>query len=112
MCFPLKQTSKTISTQNLQQTYKYVSIKLADELRTVNRFTQMVLCFVHVIFQQTVFPVIAQVGLCLPKQRSNIILQRTLHASLVIYKMRVFVINNNIAALKVAKHKILMLNIG
>src|SRR6185295_2308896 len=111
MRFSFEQTPEPVSTQYLHDTYEYIPMILLHELLFIEWRSQFFFHAIHIIFQQTMFPGFTEFGLCLPEHRCHIILQGTLHATLVVDKMNFFIFNQNIPALKIPEHEIFIFGI-
>src|SRR5580692_2395228 len=112
MRFSFEETPEAISAQYLQEPDQHIAIVLSDEPDPVYLFDQYPFDGIHIIFQQTVFPGIGQLGFGLPEQAGDIVLQGALHSALVIDEMYFAGPEHDIAALEVPEHEEFIVDMG
>ena len=103
MRFLLKIPPETVSSEHLQRAEKNKMTKLTIEIGLVDRliFAQGI----DILLQQFLTETIGILRLCLPQERSDIIIERPFSSALKVDKPRFTVFDHHIAALKIAVHK-------
>ncbi len=110
MRLAFEEPAEAIGAQHLQQTDQHIAVVLADETRSVDLLVEDVFHAIHIVFQQPILPGVGQFCLCLPEQGRDVVLQGPFHPALEIDEMDAVIIEHDVAALKVAEHKIFVID--
>src|SRR5260370_31993756 len=95
MCIAYLKAAKSVGGQGLDNAHVNVSVVVAHECFAFKRYvmTQRV----EIMIEQVLAQLRRQVGLGVEQKRSNVVLQSTFAASLVIHKKRLAVAQQNIS---------------